>query len=697
METGKNLPPEMKGSDAMIILQISSTTQESKNRHQVNSSSNLELAELDNSSLKCRVQTPAFANSPSTEIAMLTPSKGSPVSRKPPFSSQIPRPYDATSPVVNFRSEPATPRSPLLASPVADDDDDDDEVYKTLGTQKCKYLGMKWKGKLICIELVASVCNFGVLISSLTVDRLHNFQIWDLPIWKWCELILSIFCGRLLAECFMCILVLLIQRKVLLKKDILYYAYGLKKSVQTFIWLSLVLLVWGLLILRGVKRSRHTTKILNYVTRFLAACLVGIAIWVLKTFFVKLLAASFYISKFFDRIQQSISHQYVFNAIFAPRLLSTLSGPPLLEIAEMVGRTGTMSDRLNFTIEEAIDVNKIKKMKHGKVSAWTMQGLINVITNTRLSVLSNTLDEIYGEQEINSEWEAKAAAYRIFRNIAPPGSKYIDEEDLLRFMIKEEVDLLFSVIEDAETRRIKRSALRNWLVNIYRDRKSLVKSLKGSMAAIENLNRLASLVMLVVIIIVWLLVMGFLTFQVLVVILSQFILVSFMFGNTAKSVFEAVIFVFVIHPFDVGNQCNIDGEQMIVDEINILTTVFVKQDGKKVYYPNSVLISKPITNFYGSLEIRDAVEFDVSTSTETVQALKEKVKEYLENNYKYWHPEHTIQIKRIEDEHKMSMVLYVDHKIDIHNSGEKNKRRSKLVEDLRRIFEDLGIKCHLLL
>lgn len=99
-------------------------------------------------------------------------------------------------------------------------------------------------------------------------------------------------------------------------------------------------------------------------------------------------------------------------------------------------------------------------------------------------------------------------------------------------------------------------------VNVYVERKSLAHSLNDTKTAIEELNKLSSAVILIVIIIEWLLLMGFLTTQVLVFISSQILLVVFMFGNTARTVFEAIIFVFVMHPFDVGDRCVVDGVQV---------------------------------------------------------------------------------------------------------------------------------------
>ncbi|KDP33895.1 hypothetical protein JCGZ_07466 [Jatropha curcas] len=621
--------------------------------------------------------------------------------RSPNAASPCKTPSVST-PKDNLKSVPITPRTPLVGSPWPEEEDDE-EVYKTASLKVGKRMGKKWKA-LILFELTAFVCFVGLLIASLSIDRMQYTMVWGLQLWKWWVLILVIFCGRLVTEWFINILVFLIERNFLLKKKVLYFVYGLKKSVQAFIWLGLVLLAWGLLFNHGVKRSRRTTKILDYITRGLASCLIGSAIWLLKTLFVKLLASSFHVSRFFDRIQESIFHQYVLRA---------LSGPPVMEMAERVWSSKTLPGQLSFNNlknknddkkEEVIDVDKLKKMKHEKVSAWTMKGLVNVITGTGLSTLSNTLEqsddeECEQDEEITSEWEAKAAAYKIFRNVAKPGTKYIDEEDLLRFMKKEEVDNVIPLFEGAaETGKIKRSALKNWLVNVYNERKSLAHSLNDTKTAIEELNKLTSAIVLVLVIVVWLLMMGLLTTKVLVFISSQLLLLGFMFGNTAKTVFEAIIFVFVMHPFDVGDRCVIDGVQMVVEEMNILTTIFLRYDNEKIFYPNSVLATKPISNFYRSPEMGDSIEFavDVSTSVETIGILKAKIKAYLESKPQHWRPGHSVQVKEIEDVNKMKMALYVNHTINFQNIADRGNRRSDLVLEMKRFFEELGIKYHLL-
>uniref|UniRef100_A0A2N9J0B9 Uncharacterized protein n=1 Tax=Fagus sylvatica TaxID=28930 RepID=A0A2N9J0B9_FAGSY len=146
---------------------------------------------------------------------------------------------------------------------------------------------------------------------------------------------------------------------------------------------------------------------------------VGVGIWLVKNLLVKLLASSFQCTRFFDRIQESIFHQYVLKDPF-------------------------------WT---SVDGDGRKGWEHSKSSG--------------LSTISNSLDNFDdddGEQkdeEITSEWQAKAAAYGIFNNVAKPGSKYIDEEDLLRFMKMEEVDNVLPLFEGAaETGKIKRKVFK---------------------------------------------------------------------------------------------------------------------------------------------------------------------------------------------------------------------------------------------
>lgn len=241
-------------------------------------------------------------------------------------------------------------------------------------------------------------------------------------------LVLVTFSGLLFTEWLMRFVVLLIELNYLLKKKVLYFVYGLKKSVQVFIWLALVLLTWVLLIQQGVKQSPVAARVLSFITWTTASLLIGAFLWLLKTLLLKILASSFHVNTFFDRIQDSIFHQYI---------LMTLSGSPVLKSAKIfVEASGSISkptkrkEGKEKKKKEVIDINKLHQMKQDKVSAWTMKMLVDVISQSGLTTLSNAINEsVYdggneqADKEITNEEEAIAAAYHIFRNVAQPGSK----------------------------------------------------------------------------------------------------------------------------------------------------------------------------------------------------------------------------------------------------------------------------------
>ncbi|KAH7574437.1 hypothetical protein ACOSP7_008533 [Xanthoceras sorbifolium] len=618
-----------------------------------------------------------------------------------PYRNSFSRASPNNKSISSIRTNSITPKTPLMASPGGTVEDEVEEIYKKVKLSKEKSKGFKTK---VLFEWVVLVLIVGSLVASLTVDKLEKTEIWGLEVWKWCVLVLVIFSGMLVTNWFMHFIVFLIEKNFLLRKKVLYFVHGLKKSVQVFIWLSVVLLTWVLLFNRGVKRSKTATKILDYITWTLVSILIGAFLWLVKTLLIKILACSFHVNRFFDRIQESIFNQYV---------LQTLSGPPLIEEAERIGKSpgpGQLSFRTKKKGKEkkekkVIDMGKFHKIKQEKVSAWTMKVLIDAIMNSGLSTISNTLDESVdyegGEQadkEITNEMEATAAAYHIFRNVAPPGCKYIFEEDLLRFMIKEEVDLVFPLIDGSDTGQIDRKALTDWVVKVYKGRQALGHALNDTKTAVKQLNKLVTVILGILTFVIWLLLTEIATTQVLVVLSSQLVVAAFIFGNTCKTIFEAIIFVFVMHPFDVGDRCVIDGVQLLVEEMNILTTVFLKLDNEKIYYPNSVLATKPISNYQRSPDMSDTVEFsiDFTTPVEKIGLLKEKIKKLLEKNPLHWHPNHMVVVKEIENVNKLKMALYCNHTMNFQEFGEKSKRRSELVIEIKKIFEEINVKYYLL-
>lgn len=99
-------------------------------------------------------------------------------------------------------------------------------------------------------------------------------------------------------------------------------------------------------------------------------------------------------------------------------------------------------------------------------------------------------------------------------------------------------------------------------VEAFRERRALALTLNDTKTAVNKLHRMVNVLVGIVIIIICLIILDVTSSDFLVAVTSQIVVVTFIFGNTCKTVFEAIIFLFVMHPFDVGDRCEIGGTQV---------------------------------------------------------------------------------------------------------------------------------------
>lgn len=328
-----------------------------------------------------------------------------------------------------------------------------------------EYKNMKFS-KWSLVQFLSLILIIAVLVCSVSIDFLKKRGFLGFALWKWCLMILVLICGRLVSGWGIRVVVFFVERNFMLRKRVLYFVYGLRNAVKNCVWLGMVWIAWQLIFDKRVERVTDR-KVMPYVSRIWLCLLVGTLIWLVKTILVKVLASSFHVSTFFDRIQESLFNQYV---------IQTLSGQPLLEIQQegeeeqrvmdeiqkfqsagafvpadlkatifpksgkvigtatntprkscMARKNSVFSTNLAKKEDEAITIDHLHRLNQKNVSAWNMKRLINIIRKGSLSTLDEQLHNSTGEDEsavqITSEFQAKVAAKKIFSNVAKRGSK----------------------------------------------------------------------------------------------------------------------------------------------------------------------------------------------------------------------------------------------------------------------------------
>nr|GEZ31640.1 mechanosensitive ion channel protein 6-like [Tanacetum cinerariifolium] len=314
------------------------------------------------------------------------------------------------------------------------------------------------------------------------------------------------------------------------------------------------------------------------------------------------------------------------------------------------GKSGKFSETTTpKKVDEGITIDHLHSLNQKNISAWNMKRLMHIVRKGTLSTLDEQLEgsRVYEEDEsalqITDEIQAKVAAKKIFINVAKQGSKRIYLADLMHFLREDEALKAIRLFdEESETQGISKRALKNWVVNVFRERKALALSLDDTKTAVKKLHQML---------------------------------------NVA-----------------VGDRCEVDKVQLVVEEMNILTTVFLRFDKQKIIYPNSVLATKPIANYYRSPDMRDDIDFSihVSTPVEKVSLMKQRITSYVESKGEHWHPAPSIFVRDVEDLNRVKISLWLFHRMNFQDMLERWKRRGLLVEEMIKIFKDLEIEYRML-
>ncbi|KAK6939021.1 Mechanosensitive ion channel MscS [Dillenia turbinata] len=601
-------------------------------------------------------------------------------------------------------------KSTLKVDDVHDQPDEDDTKYINATT---------------IIQLVSLVFIVPALACSLTISELKKQCLWDLPLWKWEILLLVLICGRLLSGWGVRIAVFLIEHNFLFQNKVLYFVYGLRKAVQNCLWLGLVLSVWNWILNEKVTDSN--SKILHYVTKILVCFLVGTCIWLLKTVLIKVFALSFHVSTFFDRMQKCILSKFIiknlsdgteienmdrheesesiateiqhsrnagvnvsaeFKAFLLPRgpgnrKLTGTGGPMKIPKLEKSSKFSWPSWH-----DEEIKFDHLYRLNRKNVSPWNMTKLVEIVQQSLTTLDEQILDDADNDQSssLTDEFQAKAAAKKIFCKVAKTDPKLLGEDKASRAM-----DLMCGA---ERQHRISKSSFKKWVVNAFKERKILASTLKDTHTAVDKLHNMLNFIIAIIILIVSLVILGLPIAHFLIFISSQLLLVVFIFGNTCKTTFEALVFLFIMHPFDVGDRCEVDGHELVVEEMNILTTIFQRPDNQKIIYPNSILSTKSITNFRRSGDITEGIEFciHVSTPMRKIAEMKSKIKSYIETTNKHWLSQHLVVTIDVENMNKLRMKVVAGHRMNNQDVVERLVRRAALVEELIKIFRTLDIE-----
>ncbi|KGO76047.1 Mechanosensitive ion channel MscS [Penicillium italicum] len=294
-------------------------------------------------------------------------------------------------------------------------------------------------------------------------------------------------------------------------------------------------------------------------------------------------------------------------------------------------------------------------------------------------------------------------ARRLYRTFVRDGFETVFGGDLkAAFEDGEEAEAAFAMFDRDMNGDISMEELEAVCVDIGRERKSITASLKDLDSVVSKLDNVFTFFVLVVVLIVFLSLISTSAAGVLTSAGSAILALSWLFSATAQEFLQSVIFVFVKHPFDVGDRVTIYGnagdaglgDDYFVKEITLLYTEFKKMQGHVVQAPNSYLNGLFILNQRRSGALAEAVPIIIKygTSIDQLDSLRQRLLEFVRSEKRDFQSNILTEMRAVTENFSLTLNVVFFYKSNWQNEGLRLQRRNKFICMLMVALQEIGIE-----
>ena len=239
-------------------------------------------------------------------------------------------------------------------------------------------------------------------------------------------------------------------------------------------------------------------------------------------------------------------------------------------------------------------------------------------------------------------------------------------------------------------------------VEIGRERKAITASLKDLDSVVSKLDDVLFFLVAVIFILVLVALLSTSAAGVLGSAGSAVLALSWLFSATAQEFLQSIIFVFVKHPFDVGDRVTIygntgsqmKGDDYFVKEIALLYTEFKKMEGQIVQAPNSYLNTLFILNMRRSGGLAEAVPIVVrfGTTIDQIDGLRQALIEFVLSEKREYQGKILTELREVTEAYSLTLNVVFFYKSNWQNELLRLQRRNKFICAMMVAMQNLGIE-----
>ncbi|RKP09703.1 Mechanosensitive ion channel-domain-containing protein [Thamnocephalis sphaerospora] len=301
---------------------------------------------------------------------------------------------------------------------------------------------------------------------------------------------------------------------------------------------------------------------------------------------------------------------------------------------------------------------------------------------------------------MNSTYNARKMARWLHDTLSQGTGRDLTVDDFYDcFDTDRETKDAFAIFDRDDNGDVSRHEMRDVVMRVYKERKDLAAALRDLSQCVGKLdNILLTIALVIYVFMVMSIVSSTDVSKTVVPFGSLLVTLSFIFGQSAKNTFDSIIFVFVTHPYDTGDMVYIDNNQLVVENVGLLTTTFRRADGQIVYAPNIILAAKFIHNIRRSQNMSESIEIQVDfyTPQEKIAELGRRLEMFLEEHMQRdFVPKINININSIDNTNRLTLTMSIEHKSNWQDGGRRWARRTQFMLALKEIITDLDMRYYL--
>ncbi|KAI0256318.1 hypothetical protein BJV78DRAFT_1117812 [Lactifluus subvellereus] len=447
----------------------------------------------------------------------------------------------------------------------------------------------------------------------------------------------------------------------------------LRRYVALFAWSLAIWVAWNPLIdtRQDPQASPRSKQTISFIGKLLFGIYICTALLLFEKFSIQWIAAKFHQRSYAERIAEQK---------FAIKTLTTLYRHSM----ELPENPDPEPDRRTAINPTRFVKQALKGVRYAATTTTTVLG--NVASEIAgSSVLQPNSPQSMVLTAIESAHRTKLLARRIFFSFRKSGMEHMVFKDISRFFPSlEEAGAAFSLFDRDGNGDVTLEETEQACGEFHREQLSIERSMRDLDSAVGRLDNLfMSIYVIIAILIIAVTLEAQLTS--LVTAAGSLILgLSWLIGSSLHDILTSIIFLFVLHPFDVGDCIDL-GEKggFTVKEIRLLSTILLDGHGTYVQVSNTVLNTLMSESF--------TFEVGYSTTFEQIEKLRGLMLGFVQSERRDFQPLFDIAVVDIPAQEKMELTADIMYKSNWQLGGLKATRRNKWICALKTYLAEAKI------